>query len=63
MAKNKQKYPETAFVPAGVLIGIGYGFLTSNIPCLDPNRLGIRICCYGYNPPSEEKEIISYNHR
>jgi hypothetical protein len=32
MKKNKQKYPEAAFVPAGVLIGIGYGFLTNNIP-------------------------------
>ena len=32
MEKNKQKYPEAAFVPAGVLIGLGYGFLTTNIP-------------------------------
>lgn len=31
MEKNKQKYPEAAFVPAGVLIGVGYGFLVNNI--------------------------------
>lgn len=41
MKKDKQKYPETAFVPAGVLIGIGYGFLANNIPAWTLIGLGL----------------------
>lgn len=41
MQKNKQKYPEAAFVPAGVLIGVGYGFLANNIPAWTLIGLGL----------------------
>ena len=39
--KNRQKYPEATFVPAGVLIGIGYGFLANNIPAWTLIGLGL----------------------
>ncbi|MDP3026827.1 MAG: hypothetical protein Q8N63_03900 [Nanoarchaeota archaeon] len=41
MKKNKQKYPEAAFVPAGVLIGLGYGFLVNKIAAWTLIGLGL----------------------
>lgn len=41
MEKNKQRYPEAAFVPAGCLIGVGYGFLVGNIPAWTLIGLGL----------------------
>jgi hypothetical protein len=32
MAKEKKSEPEGLFIPAGVLTGLGVGFLTGNIP-------------------------------
>jgi hypothetical protein len=41
MVEKIQKYPETVFVPAGVLIGAGYGFLVNNIPAWTLIGLGL----------------------
>ncbi len=32
MANKKKSAPEALFIPAGLFIGIGVGFLVSNIP-------------------------------